>query len=85
MAGIAEVIVAATTASGSISSLTGVTLAWIKARRNQSMRLSINLHDGIEISIRTDKATPREVEEFMAKIAEAEAGPGGLEKELPTS
>ncbi len=74
MGAIAEVVVAVTVVSGSVSSLTGVILAWIRARRNRPTRLSIRLPDGTELSIRTDKATPIEIEEFIANIAEAEAG-----------
>lgn len=66
-------IILALIASGSVSSLAGALWTWFKSRRKVRNRVTIRLQDGKEISIRTDEATPQEIEAVIVKLVEAEA------------
>jgi hypothetical protein len=72
--GAAEAIIATLVSSGSAAALAGVISTWLKTRRKQPVRLTIRLQDGTELTINSNNATAKEIEEFIASVVEAEDG-----------
>lgn len=76
-----EIIIAALSTSGSVAALTGVIQSWLQTRKRKKEqeqkkveRLSIRLSGGAELSIRIDKATPKEIDDFIAAFVETGDG-----------
>jgi hypothetical protein len=56
---------------GALTSIAGIIWSWVRtAARKSSMQLSIRFPGGTELSIRTDNATPAEIEDFIIAVVE---------------
>ncbi len=66
----AAIIATVLTGVASLTTLVGVLWSWVRGTRKSSARLTMRLPSGTELSIRTDKATPGEIEDFLATIVE---------------